>query len=71
MGDLISQKHLENYSLADRDSEIRALLVRLDELEKTRGAVQRRLKLLMGMGESKRVCSRFSQQDLDAWAKGE
>jgi predicted transcriptional regulator len=55
--------------MADRDSEIQALLVHLDQLEKTRSAIQRRLKLLMGMGEVRRVRSRFSQQDLDAWAK--
>jgi len=70
LGDFISPKRIEQHSLADRDSEIRALLVRLDELEKTRSAVQRRLKVLMGMGGPKRVRSRFSQQDLDTWAKG-
>ncbi|MFZ5586096.1 MAG: hypothetical protein ACOZHQ_09225 [Thermodesulfobacteriota bacterium] len=57
-------------TIAERDDELRRLLLELDQLETRRTAIQRRLKLLVGLGDKKKTRSRTSQADLDAWARG-
>ncbi len=55
---------------AERDDELRRLVLELDALEKKRSALQERLKLLLGLGQSRRrsAASRFSQAELDRLA---
>ena len=55
--------------LAERDDELRRLLVEMEQLDAKRAALQDRVKLLLGLGGGKKVKSRFSQADIDAWAK--
>jgi hypothetical protein len=57
-------------SMADRDDELRRLVGELDQLDLRRAAVQRRIKQLLGLAGPRKARSRFSQQDLDAWARG-
>lgn len=56
-------------SLADRDDELRRLVLELDQLDRKRSALQSRIKLLLGLERPRRIKSRFSQADLDAWAR--
>ncbi|MFH1059208.1 MAG: hypothetical protein V1797_11110 [Pseudomonadota bacterium] len=67
MSDTVAIPHAE--SIAARDDELRRLLLELDQLENKRAAIQRRIKLLVGLGDKRKVRSRTTQADLDAWAR--
>ncbi|MCA1989455.1 MAG: hypothetical protein LDL07_09985 [Desulfarculus sp.] len=41
-------------SLAERDDELRKLILEMDQLEEKRAAIQRRIKQLMGVGGQRR-----------------
>lgn|GEM_PF-5422471 len=57
-------------SLAERDDELRRLVIEMEQLDQRRAAVQERIKLLLGMAKPRRARSRFSQADLDRLASG-
>lgn len=66
MGDFVSSTSL---NVAERDDELRRLLLEADALEKKRAAIQERIKLLLGLAPMRRTKSRYSLADLDALAR--
>ena len=56
-------------TMAERDDELRRLVLEIDQLEAKKAALQTRLKLLLGLGAAKKAQSRFTLDYLDSLAR--